>query len=112
MTAIWASSVRKGMWVDRGGERCQVTSVTCPGGNARANLRRENGTATRAPLIPGTMITLADDQGTCADCALPLVPGVDEEADQFRAIGYDSRARYFCGQSADALHHPVPARHS
>lgn len=50
--------------------------------------------------------------GRCADCGLPLVPGAREEAAHPRAVGADGRLRYFCGTSADALHHPLPAAES
>jgi hypothetical protein len=110
MTAIWASSVRAGMWIDPAGYgRCQVTKVGHGAGGARLWLRREDGTRT-SMARPLMMVQLADDQGRCADCLLPLVPGADEEADQYRATGHDGRARYFCGSSADALHHPEGER--
>jgi hypothetical protein len=41
---------------------------------------------------------------TCTDCGALLVPGIDEEAAQWRTA---DRGRYFCPVAADALHHPA-----
>lgn len=90
------------MWVMRAGERVQIISVT----GGRVNARRADS---RRTSFAAAAVQLAADQGVCADCLLPLVPGEDEEAHTVRAIGLDGRARYFCGSGDDALHHPSAA---
>jgi hypothetical protein len=41
----------------------------------------------------------------CAYCLLELVPGEGEEAEHWRAKGFDDKLYYFCSISPDALHH-------
>lgn len=100
------STLAEGLFVDYDG-RYQVTAIR-PG---RAYLRRAgNGQRRSMALVPGVPILLAPNQGTCAACGLPLVPGDDEDAAHPRSTGPrwpgdTSRLRYFCPDSDDALHH-------
>jgi hypothetical protein len=88
MVTIPASQAVPGMWVMRGGARRQLT---------------------RRPGPAGT-IELSGDQGFCAACGLPLVPGMDDgESDEratLRSVGADHKLRYFCVISDDGGHHP------
>jgi hypothetical protein len=109
MTAIDISQVRPGMFIDHGGKRWQVAELLDEAaGSTRLRLRRPwippRGERTSAYWMPGQTVTLDRDQGVCFDCGQPLVPGLGEEAHNWRTR---DGGRYFCRVNADALHQPA-----
>jgi len=102
--------VPEGAYVLHGGKRWQA-GLPQPGehGSWWLRLRRpwaRPAEETRACWMPGDLVSLDADQGTCRACWLALAPGLDEEAHSLRTM---PGGRYFCPASGDALHHPGEA---